>query len=98
MHVSALYMCMCVSVSVCLCSSVICLSAGKAKMLNRGENRIIIIIIENTQKMNHIYVTCHLCPNYERNFAYGHKEQGLNNILHAYEQNGVTMSLIKIAG
>ncbi len=24
---------------ICLCSSVICLSAGKAKMLNRGENR-----------------------------------------------------------
>ncbi len=24
---------------MCLCSSVICLAAGKAKMLNRGENR-----------------------------------------------------------
>ncbi len=24
---------------ICLCSSVICLSAGKARMLNRGENR-----------------------------------------------------------
>ena len=41
-----IYICLCsiyiyiyMYIYICLCSSVICLSAGKAKMLNRGENR-----------------------------------------------------------